>query len=56
MDNMNLQCKGCQYEFAEGNTPAISNCVCCNRLVDANHDYYKKRKEKNGSNKDKLKK
>lgn len=47
MENKNLQCKGCKYEFADESTTAILNCVCCKRNIDiAKYDNYK-RMEKN---------
>ena len=39
-------CSGCIYENVDDSTVAISNCICCNRLVDtAKNDYYKKNNE-----------
>ena len=41
----NSPCAGCVYENADDSTPAISNCVCCSRMVDyAKNDYYKKKR------------
>lgn len=37
-------CSGCVYEDIDDSTSAISNCVCCSRMVDfAKNDNYKKR-------------
>lgn len=43
-EQIEKSCSGCVYEDADGSTPAISNCVCCSRMVDfAKNDYYKKK-------------
>lgn len=49
---MKEKCIGCKYEFADGSTKDISNCVGCLRINDlAKKDKYNKKKVNNKEDK-----